>query len=240
MKIAVSIYGQPRNFETGYEYLSKSLKEYDVDYFIHSWFDQSEVGKNLIIYSDKKGVVSDAIKEGTREKILKLYRPKDYIIEKQIEFPEIPELLNNHGRPPDATIPTNIFQSMLYSRKTSIDLMYHYPVNYDICIATRTDVATTKNFIPDIIDDSIYSGYCRGDIWHKEALTCGIIASTQENIHHYGKLYDEYMNIYDSGVSYCAHRMAFEHMKKLEKRFKFILKDDWYWVRKNGLVPAFY
>jgi len=239
MKIAVCLYGQPRNFEIGHKYLSNSLKDYEVDYFIHSWFDKSEVGKQLIKYSDKKGEVLDTIKEDTEDRILHLYKPKEYVIEKQRVFEKIPELELNHGNPPDATIPTDVFQSMMYSRRRAINLM---DGDYDICIATRTDVATRSDFVKEIEDtDSIYTGFCQGDIWNNGALTCGIIASSTENIKYYGKIYDEFMNLYNDGASYCAHRMAYEHMKKLNKPFKFFLRNNWFWVRNGGaLIPAYF
>ena len=61
MKIALCFCGQARSFESGYEYYKRNLLDhYDVDVYIHSWkFPESN-------------------------KLLQLYKPKDYLFEDKL------------------------------------------------------------------------------------------------------------------------------------------------------------
>ncbi len=240
MKIAVCLSGQPRHFEIGYNHLSECLSGHDVDYFFHLWFDESSVGEELKIYSDKNPRASDIVQEDTDKKILELYQPRRYLFEKQIQFNRIEELENNHGRSPKTTSPSDIFESMLYSRWKAGELMAEFIDEYDLAIWTRTDIAPTAKFIEQIDDDSIYSGYCRGPEWHRDHITTGIIASKPAHIKHYLDLYLHYIDIFNEDIDLCDHRMSFYHLKKLNKQFKFILKNNWHWVRQEGLVPGWY
>jgi len=240
MKIAVCLYGQPRGFEIGHSHLSRSLEGHEVDYFFHLWYDQSEEGKPLKIYSTKNQSVTDVIKKDTDKKILDLYKPRDFIFEKQIEFPPDEELDKNAGRPLKSTQPSSIFQSMLYSRHQSGELMSKYMNEYDIAIATRTDIAPTAKFVDNITDDSIYDGYTRGNEWHDTCLNGCIVASSPPNVKHFLSLYKHYKDIFKKGIDHCDHRMSFYHMKSLDKKFKKILNNNWFFVRNNQLVAGFF
>jgi len=241
MKIAVCLSGQPRHFEVGHKHLSSSLSGHDVDYFFHLWFDESDVGQELKLYSDRNTLrVSDVIQKDTDKKILDLYKPRKYLFEKQKEFPSIEILDNNNGKPLKSTQPSSIYQSMLYSRWKAGELMASHIDEYDLAVWTRTDVAPTASFIEEINDDSIYAGYCRGEMWHKDHITTGIIASTPSNIKHYLDLYLHYVEIFNEDIDHCDHRMSFYHLKKLNKDFKFILENNWYWIRQEGLVPGWF
>lgn len=238
MKIAVCLSGQPRHFETGYRYLSESLSGHDVDYFFHCWFDKSDAGKELKIYSGKNTRSSSVVKKDTDKKMLDLYKPRKYLFEKQIEFSRVEVIDNNNGKPLKMTAPSDVFQSMLYSRWKSGELMSEFMDEYDLAVWTRTDVAPTASFIEEINDDSIYDGYGRDPRMHKNHVTTGIIASTPSNIKHYLDLYLHYMDILNKGIDVCDHRMSFYHLNKLNKNFKFILQNNWYWIRQEGLVPG--
>lgn len=234
MKIAVCLSGQPRNFKTGHKHLSESLSGHDVDYFFHLWFDESSVGEELKIYSDKNPRASDILQEDTDKKILELYQPKSYLFEKQKEF----KVINKLDQRTKTTAPSNIFQSMLYSRWRAGELMAEFMDDYDLAIWTRTDVAPTAKFVEEINDDSIYDGYGRDPRMHKDHVTTGIIASTPVHIKHYLDLYLHYIDVFNDGIDLCDHRMSFYHLNKLNKQFKFILENNWYWVRQEGLVPG--
>lgn len=240
MKIAVCLSGQPRKFETGHQYLSTSLSGHEVDYFFHLWFDESNVGEELKIYSSKNTSVSDTVQSGTDKKILELYKPRKYLFEKQKEFPKIEAIDNNNNKPLKMTAPSDIFQSMLYSRWKVGELMAEFMEEYDMAVWTRTDVAPTDRFAEDLVDDAIYDGYGRDPRMHKDHVTTGIIASKPAHIKHYLDLYLHYMDLFNAGIDACDHRMSFQHLSKLNKQFKFILKNNWYWVRQEGLVPGWY
>lgn len=240
MRIAVCLSGQPRHFETGYRYLSESLSGHDVDYFFHCWFDKSDVGKELKIYSGQTTRTSDVVKQDADKKMLDLYKPREYIFEKQIQFTKSKHLDDNHGRPPKTTSPSDIFESQLYSRWKAGELMANHIDEYDLAVWTRTDVAPTASFIEEINDDSIYDGYGIDPRMHKNHVTTGIIASTPSNIKHYLDLYLHYVEIFNEGIDLCDHRMSFYHLNKLNKNFKFILQNNWYWIRQEGLVPGWF
>ena len=236
MKVAVCLSGQPRKFAIGHQYLASSLIDHDVDYFFHLWYDP---GEELKMYSTAQQPIVDVAYKDMDQEILELYKPRDYLFEKQIDFPTDEELDLNHGRRTKTRQPSSIFQSMLYSRYKSGQLMSKYINNYDIVVWTRTDVAPTSTFIETIDDDSIYSGYARGDMWLDTCITTGIIASTPQNMKYYLDLYKNYKEIFNEGIDHCDHRLSFAYLKKLNKDFKFILNNNWYWVRAEGLVPGF-
>ncbi len=126
MKAAVCIAGQPRHFRVGYDYLSVSLGEYDVDYFAHIWYNKSDCGKTLKAYSKKDPFTADTVTDNTDVDFVKLYQPKGYIIEKQIDFDKDVDLENNHGLPPSTVQPSEIFISMIYSRWCATQLLQGY------------------------------------------------------------------------------------------------------------------
>ena len=238
MKIAVCLSGQPRHFNIGHKYLSESLSNHEVDYFFHLWFDESNIGEELKIYSDRNPRTSDVVQPDTDKKILDLYKPRKYLFEKQKEFPKIEILDNNNGKPLKATASSDIFQSMLYSRWKSGEMMSEFMDEYDLAVWTRTDVAPTAKFVEQIDDDAIYDGYSPDSRIHKDHVTTGIIASTPTHIKHYLDLYLNFMDIFNEGIDHCDHRMSFYHLNKLNKEFKFILENNWYFVRHDHFLPG--
>lgn len=243
-KIAVCLSGQPRHFKIGHEYLSKSLEGADVDYFSHLWFHKDDVGKALNVYSTKQAYKSDTVRKDTDTEFLSLYKPKSHQFEKQIEFTDDLGLESNNGKPPESTHPASIFISMLYSRWRSGELMKEYAashsVSYDFAIWTRTDVAVTAPIMDEISSpDHIYAGDCNGDIWNTTHITTGLIASKPDNILHFLDLYNTYPELYKKGVGYCDHRMSFKQLEQLNCGFVSVLKNNWFWIRSEGLVPGF-
>lgn len=79
MKIALCLSGQPRNIEIGFNKLKYSILDHnDVDVFVHTWYDPKNLSTRSVIPGRQNNIVSaDADK-----KILDLYEPKAYKIEK--------------------------------------------------------------------------------------------------------------------------------------------------------------
>jgi hypothetical protein len=79
MKVALCLSGQPRNVEIGFNKLKNTILDTnDVDVFVHTWYDPENLSTRSIIPGRENNIVSpDADK-----KILDLYQPKAYKIEK--------------------------------------------------------------------------------------------------------------------------------------------------------------
>ena len=139
MKIALCLHGlvggiKGKNYQLlggESEVLDKSFKhnynnilsKFDTDVFIHSWSVSS------------------------KDKILNLYNPKDFIIEPQINF-EIPEYINPSGDSFDRAF---AHLSRWYSFKKVVELKTLYETknnfNYDFILVQRFDLCW--NIIPD-------------------------------------------------------------------------------------------
>ncbi len=242
-KIAVCISGQPRHFKIGHEYLSKSLEGADVDYFSHLWFDKDDVGKTLDVYSTKQVYKSDTVRKDTDTEFLSLYKPKSHQFEKQIEFTDDLGLESNNGKPSKSAQPASIFISMLYSRWKSGELMKDYSaknnIQYDFMIWGRTDFALLSPIMDEVSSlNDVYTPYVNGGEWGATHLNTAIVASKPENVLHFLNLYNTYPELYKKGIDYCDHRMSFQQMKQLNCGFGSILKNNWFWIRSEGLVPG--
>ena len=160
MKVAVLLYGQPRDYKRGHTNIMEFIRKQEnctFDFFYHSWkLNENEVyktspwrsfDKNTLIYKEKN---MDEIKE--------LYNPISFEIENQnLKFnPNIYKntiaFNNTHGKIFD-NINNNLFN--LYSKYRSRTILYEYlkKINnkeyYDFVICVRFDVST----IPEIILD---------------------------------------------------------------------------------------
>ena len=124
MKIAMTISGQARFAKLGHKFFKKNLKNFkDIDVYIHTWKDHDY------------------------KEAIKLYKPKDYIVEKQKKE----ELIND----PDGIIQDIdytqadggsgnwVHYSMFYSIQQSYKLV---PPEYEIIIRSRFDIALLQPF----------------------------------------------------------------------------------------------
>lgn len=123
MKIAMTLSGQARFVKLGYKLFKKHLKGFeDIDVFIHTWKDHDH---------------KDAIK---------LYNPKDFIVEKQkkaelVNDPE--EVVSIDYTQENAGSGNWVHYSMFYSMQQSYNLV---PEGYDIILRSRFDVALVQDF----------------------------------------------------------------------------------------------
>ncbi len=124
MKVAMTISGQARFAKLGHKFFKKNLKDFkDIDVYIHTWKDHDY------------------------KKAIKLYKPKDYIVEKQKKE----ELINDpEGAVKDIDYTQVdggsgnwVHYSMFYSMQQSYKLI---PPGYDIIIRSRFDVALLQPF----------------------------------------------------------------------------------------------
>lgn len=155
MKIAVCLYGQPRDYKNGYMCIDNLIKKNDentYDFFFHCWIDDNieydvspwrKIDKNTLIIKNENVVKND---------ISQLYKPKSYLYEKPLDKNK-EELLNEmeyikkskayancNDRKKD-----NIYNtfSQIYSRNKVKDLFEEYitttKTHYDYVISTRFD-----------------------------------------------------------------------------------------------------
>lgn len=84
MKIAICLYGQPRNYKKGYDVLSNFIhlnSSYDFDFFLHTWTIQENETYNV---SPWRPIHKDEIVNTNIQEIIHLYNPKSHEIENQI------------------------------------------------------------------------------------------------------------------------------------------------------------
>jgi hypothetical protein len=169
MKVALILSGQPRNVQRGFEGLFNSLlMHYDVDVFVHTWFDGEDLSTHSII-PDK---VNDCLDVMAVADIERLYKPKRLWVEKPKTWDIVYDFTDDcfikawswaQDRIPAAKIyASNTTNSMFFSTMTANYLKEQYAIDnhikYDVVIRNRLDYAP-KTFInlKDLhIDDSTF------------------------------------------------------------------------------------
>jgi hypothetical protein len=131
MKIAVCLYGKfsgendrgnIRGFEKSFEFLKKNILSDNTDIFIHGWDDN----------------------QGDTQKILELYKPKKFILEKQIQFDHPYKHYNFIPEGPWATKNyINNDYSRFFSIKKVVELIEG---DYDLVLIARFDTVFFQNF----------------------------------------------------------------------------------------------
>lgn len=159
MKIAWCLYGQPRNFEDGYNNINKFInnennKKHKFDFYLHCWFDKKFVNK-YYTHSYRNISLNDLlITANTDTRILELYKPIDFIFEEPKIFnseylKDTIVDINTHNQ----IIKNNYSNvlSSLYSKYKVCEILnkhIHDTNNYDLIISTRFDYL--NEFIIDI------------------------------------------------------------------------------------------
>lgn len=83
MKVALCLSGQPRCYRDSFPYIyNHIIVPNNADVFFHTWFDKSNRYMEKI-HMDRGNCQAN---ENTVEELLALYKPKDYLVEKQREF----------------------------------------------------------------------------------------------------------------------------------------------------------
>lgn len=230
MKIAVLMYGQPRFLEKGYSYFSEFFKGIDVDYFFHLW------GNEQVLNQTKQ-----------------LYKPKDILVEKQIENLEL-----NFSSKFDMSYTTRDVQttlSPLYSIMKVGELLEKSAEDYDFVALTRTDVAVFGTNFKKLIkvynkNNSVYVNYMDGDFWkitrfkmfnkNRRGVDLKFLYSRKDVIIQLTKIYNELDDIVtNKRVHFCHHRIFYYQLSKCVKKFKLIKLHNndkwhgWHYIRKN-------
>ena len=156
-KVALCLSGQARFVEEGYNDVinPRLIKDNDVDVFIHTWdINEEQEGKPFVNAGGHN--MGQAVDNSTINTYLDLYKPKKYIVEKQIEFP--------FGQWSDRAFPnirSDYGYSMLYSVYTANKLRQLYErennIKYDLVIRCRTDFIMMEEIhLNNLETDRIY------------------------------------------------------------------------------------
>lgn len=205
MKTALLLTGQPRFVKENYFNIDKNLiKPNNSDVFIHMWNDK---------YDDKpfrygEGWKNERLPQNALKLIIDLYNPTCIKAEPQKEFQKLKidfsnSLKNNYAagseNPEIAEYYILATQSMWYSIKEAFKLV---PLEkYDSIILTRFDIG-----IPSLIKTNDYD---MNMMWHQSINRSELILnwmnfSSPKNMYNvFGKMYDDFLNIYNETNIWC-------------------------------------
>jgi hypothetical protein len=135
MKIAVLLTGMPRYLDTNKVLMKDFFKGHEVDYFCHAWFDKTKKTEEKSWHKTNIN-----IDPHTEEKIVEIFKPKNYLLEPQRQF----ELPRNYNYNTGFQQPFFIVYSHFYSVKTANMLRLAYEketgVKYDVVFKLRYDL----------------------------------------------------------------------------------------------------
>tara|TARA_R110001632_G_scaffold144493_1_gene261008 strand:- start:249 stop:959 length:711 start_codon:yes stop_codon:yes gene_type:complete len=236
MKIACIVSGQPRHLDKGLVELTNFLNGIEVDFFVHHWLDDTDFGKVFNSANTDKSVWS--VGEKTKSICLDSLNPKKYLFEKQIEFKPTQKY---ESRSKTNQSPSD-FMSMTYSRKKAFELLESYVLEtetlYDFVISTRSDIKYSGPLLKDVIElftsDTFYSLYEPGSQWNTDHLNDPFVISCLNNIKIYCSLFDNFEDLWTSGVDFCGHRLSMAQVKTGgDIKFDFIPQQiQWSYIRK--------
>jgi hypothetical protein len=216
MKIAVCISGQPRFLEEGYKQIYDNIisKYNDVDFFIHTWWQDDMIGEQLVKAKDDTYKLDDFGKLrmynypiDTIELIMKYYKPKIILNEPQIKFKTLDDVDY------ESINPVSLY-SMFYSIKISNELKKFYEIKnnfkYDVVIRCRFDILIEKfeinlyNF-----DSSFINTHSVGNGFPNDQLAI----SNSENMDYYSSLFDKIEEYYNNGFrGFVGERLLRHHL----------------------------
>ena len=187
MKIAVVFFGkftgrnkrgEIQSFEKSYEYFEKNILKENVDIFLHGWDDEPNESK----------------------KLLDIYKPKKFILEKQLEFNHPYQHYDfvPHG-PWNTKDYLNNNYSRFYSIKKSIELVDE---DYDLVLLTRYDTIFFKPFpFESMLSENFYVSH-----WTHNQFGMGFqdawFVSGLENMRDWSKIFDRLNDYFQTESEY--------------------------------------
>jgi hypothetical protein len=198
MKIALLFAGQPRYLDEGYENIyEKILSKYDVDCFVHTWWDESLVGKRLEFYHKLSYDRTYFYKENTLETIMSLYSPKIMMHQKQKEF----EIYEGNYALSNPLSAYSQWYSVMKVNELKNQYMQSSGTNYDLVIRCRFDCKLAK-FNIDLKQylntDFLYSKVIPDDVI-KPLITDQFAISSSKVMDSYCNLYNHLHQYYLNG-----------------------------------------
>ena len=158
-KCAVCLSGQARHFESGHNILSKFMKnnkDIDFDVFFQVWYDSASP-----FYETKGGRVE--IPKNLIDTLIQMYKPKDYIVQKPMQFNP-----NKWGYPADPR-PNNRANhiSQFFAKNMVRNLIENFQnshgIRYDFVLMTRFDLSKDITLQLNHIEEgyNYFSSFCR-------------------------------------------------------------------------------
>jgi hypothetical protein len=143
MKIAICLSGQPRHLTLGYEMINKFIiqpnAEYNIDFFIHTWYDEEDVDK---LFNSAQYTISNNIGVLLKDSdiiIKDLYKPKKFLIEPQKNFDKYVKNTEASDNAKQNSL-CSLFYSMYISNNLKRDYEDQNNFSYDLVLRTRTDL----------------------------------------------------------------------------------------------------
>lgn len=211
MKIAVLITGMPRFLDLNKKLMKDFFKGHEVDFFCHAWFDKTKKEEEKSWH--KTAITIDP---NTEEKILEIYKPKNWLIEPQREF-ELPRNYNFNTSWPQ---PFFIVYSHFYSVKTANMLRHAYEketgVKYDMVFKTRYDLFIGNKMRWDKYDlNRLYlhdNCNCWAELYDDVSFNDMVAFSKPENMDIYCSVFDNIDKIYmENQIRYsCENFLAYQ------------------------------
>lgn len=231
-KLALCLSGQPRYLDVGYNSIKQLLDFYDIDVFIHTWYDEDLVGQQyemseLLRYNRR------CIREkNVIDNIKMLYSPKQIIHEPSRIFETYDA---NYG----LCLPNSV-HSMFYSIYKSNELKklfeFENKFTYDAVIRCRFDIVI-ENFLLDDIDTSKY--YVSGEIHRSGQYNIPndqFCISSSSNMDLYSNLFNNLEQYYKNGFrEFVGERLLSYHITTINnKQFDFSENKLTINIVKNG------
>jgi hypothetical protein len=206
MKIAVCLSGQPRHLDLGIKNILDVFSQYNVDYFVHTWWDDNFKNQK----SNINGGRSFVWKENSLEKIMNKLSPK-------LLYHEVPKIFETYDGVNYETLTPNSVHSMFYSIKIANELKKtHEKFNnfvYDIVIRCRFDIEFHSfNLNLKELDYSKIYTYHTGI---EQLPNDQFAISNSSNMDYYSQLYDNLKCYYDEGFTgFIGERLLNYHLRK--------------------------
>lgn len=163
LNIAYCLYGQPRNFEKGFEIISKFMEKYNVDFYYHTWTLKDE--NETYSHSSYRDINLEELKYDNKiiDKLNILYNPKAYISEvsKKINYNCYGDLKNSilFNNTNDFNKENNRISNLLsnyYSKQQVRNLLKDNcekdNKKYDFVILSRFDMLKEININLNLLD----------------------------------------------------------------------------------------
>lgn len=226
MKVALCLSGQPRYLDLGYSEIAKNLLSYQPDIFIHTWWDESMVGKEMILSPHLTYGRKYQWEENTHTKIMELYNPINIVTEPQREFNIYPDVDY------EKVFPISPY-SMFYSIKRANDLKSNYEskkgFKYDLVIRCRFDIKFDFfNLDLEKIDPNTFYLNSVADTFPNDQFAI----SGSDSMDYYSSLFNYLDGYYSSGFrNFVGERLLKHHLRHQRVDFTNSFKND---IIKNG------
>jgi hypothetical protein len=186
MKIAICLSGQPRYLEDGilqiYQNITSKYK--DVDFFVHTWWNDEMAGKPMQLSTKLNYGRSYTWDKDTINKIKFVYNPKLMTYESQKDFNIYPDVNYELCSP---ISPYSMFYSIREANNLKSKWENDNNFKYDLVIRCRFDIEFKKfNLDLDVIDNNKMYIYSMGNGFPNDQFAI----SSSNNMDYYSNLYD--------------------------------------------------